>query len=128
MSWKKIKPLCRMSFKYNNYNYGVSISTYDENYENRGFRGYNLDIEPPLAWITPDECSQVMELSLFKKFARHCVKRISKYIDMPTDEIFSKINNKDRCTEKDIEKTKMIIRKVLKYAIKPCKADTFSWK
>lgn len=126
--WKKIKPICRMSFKHDSYNYGVSISTYDENYENRGFRGYNLDIEPPLAWITPDECSQVMELSLFRKFARHCVKRITKYINMPTDEIMAKINNKDRCSKKDIEKTKMIIRKVLKYAIKPCKADTFSWK
>lgn len=126
--WRKLKPLCRISFKHNDYNYGVSISTYDDNFDNRGFRGYNLDIEPPLAWITPDECAQVMELSLFKKFARHCVARIEKYINMPTEDILAKINNPDKVSAGDIDKTKAIIRKVLNTAIKPCKADTFSWK
>lgn len=126
--WRKLKPLCRISFKHNDYNYGVSISTYDDNFDNRGFRGYNLDIEPPLAWITPDECAQVMELSLFKKFARHCVERIEKYINMPTEDVLAKINNPEKVTAGDIDKTKSIIRKVLNTAIKPCKADTFSWK
>ena len=126
--WKKIKPICRMSFKHNDYNYGVSISTYDENYENRGFRGYNLDIEPPLAWITPGECEQVMDLTIFKKFVNICVKRILSYINIPTEEILEKINNPEKIDAGQIDKTKSIIRKVLKYAIKPRKADTFSWR
>jgi len=42
--WKKIKPLCRISFKHGEHTYGVSISTFGENFENRGFRGYDLDI------------------------------------------------------------------------------------
>lgn len=117
-----------MRFKHNDYNYGISISTYDENFENRGFRGYNLDIEPPLAWITPDECEQVMQLTLFQKFARHCAARIQKYLDIPTEEILAKINNPEKIDAADIDKTKAVIRKVLKYAIKPCKADTFSWR
>ena len=33
--WRKLKPLCRISFKHNDYNYGVSISTYDDNFDNR---------------------------------------------------------------------------------------------
>ena len=69
-----------------------------------------------------------MELSLFKKFARHCVARIEKYINMPTEDILAKINNPDKVSAGDIDKTKAVIRKVLNTAIKPCKADTFSWK
>ena len=65
---------------------------------------------------------------MFKKFARHCVERIEKYINMPTEDILAKINNPEKVTAGDIDKTKSIIRKVLNTAIKPRKADTFSWK
>lgn len=126
--WKKQKPLARIRFKHGDRTYGVSISTYNENYENRGWRGYDLDHQPPLAWLTPAECSDVMNLSIFRKFTAQCVKRIQKYIDMDSQEIYDKINNPSRVTIQDIDKTKSIIRKVLNSAIKERKADTFSWK
>lgn len=69
-----------------------------------------------------------MNLTIFKKFATQCVDRISQYIDMDTKDIMAKINRPDKITEEEIEATKRIIGKVLKSAIKPRKADTFSFK
>lgn len=126
--WKKIKPLCRISFKHGDHTYGVSISTFSENYENRGFRGYDLNIRPPLAWITPEECTDVMDLTIFKKFAKHCVERIEHYLGMETEDIYKKINRLDKISKEEIDETKRIIAKVLKSAIKERKADTFSFK
>ena len=126
--WTKIKPLCRMRFEHNGRTYGVSISTYDDNFENRGFRAYDLIWEPPLAWLSKDECQQIMNLSIFRKFCQQCIKHMTKYLNMDTQEIYSKINNPDKLTIEDIDKTKSIIRKVIKYAIRERKADSFSWK
>jgi len=62
--WKKIKPLCKMTFKYNGREYMISLSLFDENFDNRGFRGADTQWTPPLAWLTPGECAEVMELSI----------------------------------------------------------------
>lgn len=68
--WKKIKPLCKMRFTYNGRDYMISLSLFDENFENRGFRGADTLWRPPLAWLTPGECDEVMQLDAVKKFTR----------------------------------------------------------
>lgn len=62
--WSKIKPLCKMTFTHNGRPYMISLSPYDENFKNRGFRGADTAWQPPLAWLTPGECDQVMELTI----------------------------------------------------------------
>ena len=80
--WKKIKPLCKMAFKHNGRRYMVSLSLFDENFDNRGFRGADTQWTPPLAWLTPGECAEVMELNIVRKFTKECMRRIKKYLDM----------------------------------------------
>lgn len=125
--WKKIKPLCKMAFKYNGRRYMVSLSLFDENFENRGFRGADTDWAPPLAWLTPGECNEVMQLSIVKKFTKKCVQRIKEYLAMSPKEIYDKINNKDKITIKEIEKTQRVIKHVVTTALKQNKADTYCW-
>ena len=125
--WTKIKPLCKMSFKYNSRNYMVSLSLFDENFENRGFRGADTDWTPPLAWLTPGECDEVMQLSIVKKFTKQCIKRIKEYLNMSPEEVYEKINNKDKITVKEIEKTQRVIKHVINSALKQNKADTYCW-
>jgi hypothetical protein len=38
----------------------ISLSLFDEEFENRGFRGADTQWTPPLAWLTHEECSQVL--------------------------------------------------------------------
>jgi len=45
-----------MTFKYNGRKYMISASLFDEQFDNRGFRGGDCDYKPPFAWLTPDEC------------------------------------------------------------------------
>ena len=105
----------------------VSLSLFDENFENRGFRGADTDWTPPLAWLTPSECDEVMQLSIVKKFTKQCVKRIKEYLNMSPEEVYEKINNKDKITVKEIEKTQRVIKYVINSALKQNKADTYCW-
>jgi hypothetical protein len=83
----------------------ISLSPFDENFDNRGFRGADTEWTPPLAWLTPGECTEVMKLSIVRKFTRKCVQRIKEYLSMSPDEVYEQINNKDKITVKEIEKT-----------------------
>lgn len=46
-----------------------------------------------------------MKLSIVRRFTKECVRRIKKYLDMTPHEVYEKINNKDKITVKEIEKT-----------------------
>ena len=104
--WKKIKPLCRMRFYHNGIPYGLSLSTMgeEEDYRNRGFRGYDLT-PPPVQWLTKEEMVSMMNLSLVNKFIKHCVEKITKFISMDPAEIMEKVNTPDNLTEDEIRKT-----------------------
>lgn len=125
--WEKIKPLCKMEFVHNGRHYGISLGLFDENFDNRGFRGFDADWDPPLSWLTPGECDQVMQLSVVRRFIRQCVKRIKKYLDMTPSEIYDKMTNKDKITPKEIEKTQRVIKHVMDTALKHEQADTYQF-
>lgn len=125
--WKKIKPFCKMTFKHNHRRYMISLSLFDENFENRGFRGADIDWNPPFAWLTPEECSQVMELSIVKKFLRQCLKKAKSFVDQDPNDIYEKIDKKDRVTVKEIEKTIKVIKHCLKTAFRDGQADTYKY-
>ena len=125
--WHKIKPFAKMTFKHNSRTYGISLSLFDENFKNRGFRGFDMDWKPPLAWLTPDECKQIMSLSVVRKFIRQCYKRIKKYINMLPDDIYEKINNKDKITVQEIKKTQRIIKHVVNTVFKNYQSDTYKF-
>lgn len=127
--WHKIKPLCRMRFKYDNgHEYGCSISAIGKDYEHRGFRSYDLTEQPPLQWLSKDENADLMKLSIFNKFISKCIQRIRQYVEMPTEEIFDKINNKEKITINDINKTKVVLKKTVKYILRRKQSDDFKWK
>ena len=129
--WEKIKPLCRMRFMHNGIPYGLSLSTLgeDEDYRNRGFRGYSLDPSlPPVQWLTKEENESLMNLKLVDKFIRHCAAKISKYVKLDPQEIMSKVNNPENLNTTEIAKTQACIRKTLAYVIKEKQIDSFKWK
>ena len=106
--WTKIKPLCRMRFMHNGIPYGLSLSTFgtDEDYINRGFRGYSLDPSlPPVQWLTKEENISLMNLKLVDKFIRHCAEKISKFVKLDPDEIMEKVNNPENLNTTEIAKT-----------------------
>lgn len=63
--WRKIRPFCKMQFKYNNRTYMISLTKLvDEEFDNRGFRGADVEWRPPFAWLSPEEVRQCLQLSL----------------------------------------------------------------
>ena len=126
--WKKIRPLCRMRFKYKDgHTYGITLSTIGDDYKNRGFRSYAIDIPPPLQWLSKDENASLMKLSLFDKFIRHCVEKIQKYVNLDPEEIYAKINNPEKITVDEIRLTQQKIRNTLNQIIKNKQSDSFKW-
>lgn len=125
--WKKIKPLCRIRFKHGKYVYGFSLSTVKDGYKNRGFRGYNLILEPKLQWLTKEENEQVIKLSIVNKFIQHCIKQISEALEHKPEEIYEKINNPEKITVEEIALTQNIVRKTLNEIIKKRQVDSFKW-
>ena len=125
--WTKIRPFARMNFKYNNRMYGITLSLFDEQFDNRGFRGYDADWEPPLAWLTPGECEEVMQLTIVKKFLKQCYKRVKSYIDMTPEEVYEKIDKPERVTLKEIEKTQRVIKHVIDVVFKKHQADNYRY-
>ena len=104
--WKKIRPLCRMRFKYkNDHEYTLTLSTVGEDYKNRGFRGIDITEQPPVQWLSKVENEDVMKLSLVNKFIRHCIKKIETHLALDPVEIYSKINNPDKITVEEIRNT-----------------------
>ncbi len=127
--WKKIKPICRLRFKHTNgKEYGMSLSCIGDMYQHRGFRGYDLTTQPTLQWLSKDEMEDFIKLSVVQKFISHCVKKIQHALDIDTDEIYEKINNPEKITKVEIEKTKEMVRKTLQYIIKEKQLDDFVWK
>ena len=102
--WKKLKPFAKMYFKHNGRKYMISLSLFDENFDHRGFRGADVDWTPPFAWTTPEECNEIMKLSIVRKFVKQCIKRVKSYIDQDPEEIYKKIDKPEKLTVKDIEK------------------------
>lgn len=126
--WEKITPFCRMEFKHNGREYMISMTRLNvDNLDNRGFRGGDLDWEPPFAWLTPDEVSQVMKLSIVQKFLRQCRKRLKKYLDMTPEEVYEKIDKKERVTLKEIEKTQRVIRANIRSIISKSQIDNYKY-
>jgi hypothetical protein len=126
--WKKIKPLCRMRFKYSNgHEYGISLSVIEKDYENRGFKSYDLTAKPILQWLTKEENIDLMKLSAISKFVRFCANRIQKYVDMDPKDVYEKINNPDNITIEEITNTQSKIRKTLNNIIKKKQPDSFKW-
>ena len=128
--WKKIKPLCRMSFIYNDIPYGLSLSTLgdEKSYKLRGFRGYSLDPTlPPVQWLTKEENESLLKLSIVEKFIKHCINKITEYISQKPEEIYKKINAPDKIELNEIIKTQQCIRNTLNEVIKLRKIDTFRW-
>ena len=125
--WKKIKPFAKMYFKHNGRKYMISLSLFDENFDHRGFRGADVDWTPPFAWTTPEECNEIMKLSIVKKFLKQCLKRTKPYMDMTPEEVYEKIDKKDRIDIKEIEKTQRVIKHVLKTVFKEQQADDYKY-
>lgn len=125
--WRKLKPFAKMYFKYNGRKYMISLSLFDENFDHRGFRGADVDWKPPFAWTTPEEADQIMKLSIVRKFLKQCIKRVNEYIKMDPEEIYDRIDKKERIDIKEIEKTIRVIKHVLKVAFKEQQADDYKY-
>ena len=125
--WKKLRPFAKMYFKHNGRKYMISCSLFDENFDHRGFRGADTEWTPPFAWTTPEECDQIMKLSIVKKFLKQCIKRVKQYIDMDPEEILKKIDKPERVSIKEIEKTIRVIKHVLQSAFKEHQADDYKY-
>lgn len=127
--WKKIKPICRLRFRHTNgKEYGMSLSCIGEMYEHRGFRGYDLTTQPTLQWLSKDEMADFIKLTVVQKFINHCIKKIQNALEIDTNEIYDKINNPDKITKVDIDKTKQMVRNTLTYIIKRKQLDDYVWK
>lgn len=126
--WETQKPFVKLIFSFNDRLYGVTTSLYNNDLDSRGFRSYDVEWEPKLAWLTMAEASEIPKLSIFKKFCNQCAKKIKHYLDIPTSEIFKKINRPDKITEEEIDKTKAVIKNVLNTCIKRGQFDNFKWR
>lgn len=125
--WKKLKPFAKMYFKHNGRKYMISLSLFDEQFDHRGFRGADVDWTPPFAWTTPEECNEIMKLSIVRKFLKQCIKRIQPYLQMTPDEVLKKIDKPERVDVKEIEKTQRVIKHVLNTAFKDQQADDYKY-
>ena len=125
--WHKLKPFCKMTFVHNGRKYMISLSLFDEEFDNRGFRGADTQWTPPLAWLTHEECSQVLQLTIVKRFLKQCQKRVKEYLDMNPEEVYEKIDKKERVTPKEIEKTQRVIKHCIKVAFRDRQADNYHY-
>ena len=114
----------RMSFWHGMYEYGLNLGLRAEISDNRGFFSYNLTLEPPVQWCTPVETNDMLTLSNVQHFLRNCKKRIERFINIPTEEIYEKCANPEHITVEQIEDTKHIIRDNLDIVRNP-RADTY---
>ena len=125
--WRKLKPFAKMYFKHNGRKYMISLSLFDEQFDHRGFRGADVDWTPPFAWTTPEECDEIMQLSIVKKFLKQCIKRVKPYMEMDPEEVLKKIDKPERVDIKEIEKTQRVIKHVLKSVFKEQQADDYKY-
>ena len=125
--WTKISPLMRMRFRHQgkgDYVYGISLSPFAEDDENRGFRAYNLTLEPKLQYLTPEETRQMMDLSIVQKFFRNALKRLSYFMSIPDEKIVELVDAPDRVQIDEVRKTKHVIKNTMK-AIRQKRADSY---
>lgn len=123
--WTKIRPFARMTFVHSGREYMISLSLFDEEFDNRGFRGADLTWTPPLAWLTPEECKEVMNLTMVQKFLRQCMHKVHTYLSLSPQEVYERIDKPERVTIKEIEKTQRVIRHVVNIVFKKHQADNY---
>ena len=68
-----------------------------------------------------------MKLSIVRKFLKQCIKRVTPYLEMSPEEVYEKIDKKERVDLKEIEKTQRVIKHVLKAAFKEQQADDYRY-
>lgn len=66
----------------------------------------------------------MLKLTVVQKFLRNAAKRLVRFLNIPDEEVFEKVNRPDKCTLADIRKTKHIVRNTLK-AIRNGRHDTY---
>ncbi len=120
--------LIRIKFYHADSVVGLTYTLKDEMDENRGILGYVLEqggkTLTPIAWTNPIECEGFLRLSFIKKFLHNAMKRINRYIDIPTDVIYENINNKEKITKADIDAKKNKIKKNL-VVLREARPDRF---
>lgn len=126
--WHKLKPFCKMTFIHNGRHYMISLSLFDEEFDNRGFRGADTQWTPPLAWLTHEECEQVMQLTIVKKFLKQCQKKVKQFIDMDPKDVMKKIDKPEKVDVKEIEKTQRVIKHCIKVAFRDRQADNYKYE
>lgn len=114
----------RMSFWHGMYEYGLNLGLRDNISINRGFFSYNLTLQPPVQWCTPTETTDMLTLSNVQHFLRNCKKRINRFLNVDTDEIYERINNPEHITKEMIDDTKHVIRMNFDIVRNP-RADTY---
>lgn len=122
--WEKIHVVARMRITVGSFTYGISFSVIKEDNENRGAKSYNLDLEPKLQYLTPEETSEMLKLSVVQRFLRHATKRLTRFLSIPDEEVYKRVNNPEKCTIDGIRKTKHVIKNTLK-AIRDGRHDTY---
>ena len=58
---------------------------------------------------------------------KQCIKRVKPYIEMSPEEVYDKIDKKERVDVKEIEKTQRVIKHVLKSVFKEQQADDYKY-
>lgn len=126
--WTKIKPFCKMKFKYNGRTYMIALTKLvDEEFDNRGFRGGDLDWSPPFGWLSQEEVREILNLSITQKFIHQCKKRVMHYISMKPSEVLEKIDQPDRVTLKEIEKTQRVIKHMVQQELSDPHEDNYKY-
>lgn len=126
--WHKIRPFCKMQFKHNGRTYMVALTKLvDEQFDNRGFRGADVEWRPPFAWLSPEEVQQCLQLSIVQKFIHGCKKRVKKYLDMTPEEVHAQIDKPERVTVDEIAKTQRIIRHMVQQELNEPHIDNYKY-
>lgn len=131
-TWKdytKIKPLCKLRFKHGEIFYGITINVYndDTDLRDRGFRCYSLE-EPPVQWLSKEECESLMSLEVIDKFIHFCASKLRKYSSMSPEKIYENINNPDKITIEEIRTTQKAIKKTCNSIVKNKQLESYIWR
>lgn len=127
--WNKQRPVARCRFTIGNGIHndviGLSISPIEDSTDkNRGWISYDLSLTPILQYLTPQETEEILKLSVVRKFIKEAERRMEEVLSIPSEEIYNNLNNKEKCSLEDINKTKQIMKNTLA-AIKDNRVNNF---
>lgn len=126
--WTKIKPFCKMKFQFNGRNYMIALTKLvDEEFDNRGFRGGDLDWEPPFGWLSQEEVRDILNMSLTQKFIKQCKKRVMHYASMKPEDVLKKIDHPEKVTLKEIEKTQRVLKHMVQQMLNDPHEDNYRY-